>query len=157
MLLAVIVLAGFLVFGKKDINTPVEQSGEYLSGYSFLEEDIPKQDKYLMILGKNMIEDFGTYSKNDTRSLLNLQNQSVDDYKPIVQNIIDTIPDTKDITTSVDPDYIELTYQDNRAIVTARATTEDNVTNQASTHVYTAIFVKQGDYWLVSSITDSKK
>lgn len=120
--------------------------------YAFLKDNVSEEDKYLMLLAKIAVEDYGTYSKNDTRSLQNLKNQSTAEFGSLVQEIMDSIPDGYDVVTLVDVDTVEIANSNSNSVA-MQATTLDKVSQQETTTEYVVTFVREGGYWLVKDIT----
>ena len=151
----ILLLLVILLFMQKNrnVNTNSNISNNELD-YKFLQADISEQDKYLMLLAKIAVEDYGTYSDKDTRSLQNLKNQSIEDFAARIQEKIDAIPKGTDITTIVNPDSISLIDKDIKTI-TMDATTTNNVTKEQTIFQYTVTFVEEGDYWLVVDLVNN--
>ncbi len=121
--------------------------------YSFLQDDIPEEDQYLMLLGKILTEGYGTYTAGDTRGLQDVQNQANDSFKVEVQDMIDSLSSSVDISSMVDPDSIKLERKDNGVVVvTMDVTTVNNETQQKTTGKSSVTLLKQGQYWLTSGI-----
>ena len=149
-----IVLFAFMFRKEDGTGQTANDQGEYISDYKFLKADIPKENKYLMILAKNLVEDYGTYSKDDTRDLLDLQNQSTAEFGSTVQGLINDASRSTGITTVVDPDSIELQQiTATQYRVSMIATTTDNITNKTTQSGYIVVLVKVNGYWLVKNIT----
>jgi hypothetical protein len=123
--------------------------------YSFLQEDISQQDQYLMLLGKIVTEGYGTYSKSDYRGLLDVQNQATEQFKATVQQQINTMPATKNVSTVVDAETIKLeNTSSSSATVRMRGISTEAGKQQSITS--TVNLVKEGEYWLVDNITFAK-
>lgn len=123
------------------------------TSYEFLETNISEQDKYLMLLGKIAVEDYGTYSFEDSRPLYDLKNQSTESYVPVVQSLIDELKPGESLVTTADPDSIELEYSSGgqSALITLNAESIDGrgVKNNFKAEI---TFIKEGEYWLVDKI-----
>ncbi len=157
LLVIVVVLIIAFAFRAKENPNQSNQSGEFLSDYKFLKSNISKDDKYLMVLGKNTVEDFGTYSSSDPRGLLDLYNQSTAEFSAKVQRLIDSTSEKTDMETVVDPDSIKLKkISDTEYRVSMEASTTDNVTKKTTDNTYTVVLVKVYDYWLVNDIITEK-
>lgn len=125
-------------------------------GYSFLKQGLTDEEEYLMLEGKIITEQYGTYSKADYRGLLDVQNQSTENFKSAVQSKIDNLPAGANVSTVVDPETIKLTRDSGGVILTMNAaqTPADSPTQQITS---TVKFVKQGKFWLVDNIIFSNE
>lgn len=152
IIIVVALVIGLLILDKTQ-KTPNANTNTDINepNYSFLKKDITEQEKYLMLQGKISTEEYGTYSDSSAGSLVDLQNQSTDNFKAVIQNIIESISPTTDVKTVVDAESIKLEHSGYAADVTMNAikNNDGNETNIAS-NVH---LVKQGDYWLVDNIT----
>ncbi|HEX3099780.1 MAG TPA: hypothetical protein VHQ41_02290 [Patescibacteria group bacterium] len=155
IIIVVGLLVALLVVNKKQTAQPTTNAPEATPNdlnYYFLKTDISQEDKYLMLQGKILTEAYGTYSAKDTLGLLDVQNQSTDEFKQDVQKIIDSIPVSKDITTVADPNSIQLNRIDsNNVKVFLTAITSDKAGKETKINV-TVNLTKQGQYWLTSNI-----
>lgn len=124
------------------------------SGYEFLNGELTKETEYLMLQAKISVEEYGTYSKNNTLGLLDLQNQSTESFKIKVQKIIDSLPSTqKNISTEIDPNSIDLSpISDSEYDVSLAGKTTDLTTNKSKEITAKITLIKEGVYWLVDNI-----
>jgi hypothetical protein len=118
-----------------------------------LDNDISKEDKYLMLLSQSMVEDYGTDRTGDVQPLWDVQNQSTDAFNTTVQQMIDTIDKSKNVVTVVDPNSIKLNHSDATVTGTMTATTTDQKSGAATKVNATIQLVNQGTYWLVNNIS----
>lgn len=127
-------------------------------GYAFLQEEISQEDKFLLLQGKILAEEYGTYGASDVRSLMDIQNQATEDFNQKVQKIIDSVPAGKDLVTIVDPDSIEFIDQaEGAATIKMNAVTTDKNTNKSTNISTTVELIKDNEYWLVDNITVSNR
>lgn len=121
----------------------------------FLEDNnISDEDKYLMLLGQNMTEDYGTSISGNTLPLYDLLNQSSSDFGTKVQLMIESIDKVKNVSTKVDPGSIRVNKTNNSSvIVTMNAAVTDNTTKKTTNITSQVDFIYQGSYWLVDNIT----
>ena len=118
-----------------------------------LKKDLTDEEKYLMLLGQNMAENYGTYELGDLRPLWDLQNQSTESFYKIVQDLIDSTNKTKNVTTKVDGNSIRLERIDSTSfLVVMNAVATDQANNTISQISSKVKLVLVGDYWLVSDI-----
>lgn len=154
----ILIMLGFLFYlsrSQTTTNTNIPPDTNNESNYQFLQQNISADDKYLMLNGKIITEEYGTYTESNITSLLDVQNQSTADFKTKVQTLIDSIPSGKDITTVVDPNSVQITHNGDLAIVTMDASVTDGGKKQTNTS--SVSFVKQGAYWLVTDISSTSK
>ncbi len=154
---AIVVIVGMLIVlllvNNKQTTPSGPDTGPNELNYSFLQDDIPEEDQYLMLQGKILTEGYGTYSAVDTRGLQDVQNQATDSFKAEVQDMIDSFSSSVDISSMVDPDSIKLERNDNGVVVvTMDVTTVNNETQQETTGESSVTLLKQGQYWLTSRI-----
>lgn len=152
-IIIVLGLTGVLVLlyskSSPQTNTPIVNNQP---NYSFLKEDISQEDKYLMLLGKILTEQYGTYSNEDIRGLVDVQNQSTDEFRSQIQKLIDSIPAGKNITTVVDAESEELIKEGSVRKIQMNAITTDETGKQINIQS-TVTVNKVGEYWLTSGIT----
>jgi hypothetical protein len=160
----VLALFGVLVYLDRSPKTaaPVTNSNASSNTESLLKDDsskflennnLSKQDKYLMLLAQEMVEDYGTSQLGDPRPLQDLLNQSTSSFSPKVQSMINLISPTKNVTTSANGDSVKLvSSSDDQAVVSMDALSEDVKANTQTNISATVTLVKQGDYWLVNNI-----
>ncbi len=123
-----------------------------------INDSLSKEDKYLMLLGQQMIENYGTVQLGNVGPLTDLLNQSTPTFSTKVQSIIDTIDINTDVVTTVDTNSLKLERSSaSFARIVATAVTANNKTKETNSHQYRVDFVKSGDYWLVENITFSDK
>ncbi len=148
----IVILIGILLFSNKGENVvPTNTTGINELDYGFLKDNISKEDKYLMLLAKISVEDYGTFSTNDTRSLQNLKNQSSTEFAIVVQDMIDSLPVGQDVITTVDVDSIKIIDSVNHS-VSMTAVHKDNLSEKETTNEYIISFVNENGYWLVKEI-----
>lgn len=146
-----------LIYQYTKQNSPTNNSGESESGleYTFLKEDADEmtdEDRAVILLGIIHSEGFGTYSYSDVRGLQNVQNYATDEYKARIQKIIDTIPQSKQVSTIMDPESARLTGtgEPNSSIITMNGVTTENGKEKNITSIVSVI--KVGEYWLIKDI-----
>jgi hypothetical protein len=158
LIVLVLVAVFFLVINKSSKPDPtdnfqnngliIDETNQFL-----LNSELTDQEKYLMLLAQNMVEDFGTYKPGDLRLLWDLQNQSTSNFSLKVQEIIDSTSKSKNIKTVVDPESIKISNAtESSATATMNTVRTDNLTGTKSNQVSVVDFVKQGDFWLVDNI-----
>lgn len=149
-----LLLVAYFVFRKENSpNTQSPTSNEYLSDYKFLQEGYSDEDKYLMLLAKISVENYGTYTDNDPRPLLDLQNQSTPTFAIKIKELIDTASSGSNFATTVDPDSLKLEKNgSSRATVYLDAVTTYSKTNEVVPLRYTVNLVNDGQFWLVDNI-----
>lgn len=126
----------------------IDSSNQYLSN-----EELSNEDKYLMLLGQTMTEQYGTYKLGDVRTLWDVQNHATEVFSSSIQKIIDSNDRSKHVITTVDPDSIKLSKISNtKATVLMNATTEDKNISQLKNITSTVSLIQQGSYWLVENI-----
>jgi len=124
--------------------------------YTFLQKNLAQEEEYLMLTAKIVTQEYGTYSSNDVRTLIDLQNQSTPAYKAKIQTLIDQTTSLGSaefsVSTTVDADSIKLV---NKTSSTAAAQMNAEFVDQNQVQksiISTVIFVYQNGHWLVSSI-----
>lgn len=154
---AIVVIVGLLIVllfvNNRDSAQNTVSTNLNEPNYAFLQDDISEEDQYLMLLGKILVEGYGTYTAGDIRGLFDVQNQATESFKAEVQNMIDSLSSTVDISSTVDPDSIKLERNDDGVVVvTMDVTTVNNETQQRSEGESSVTLLKQGQYWLTSGI-----
>lgn len=148
IIIAMLVILFVVSRGEKEPSTDIVDNQP---DYSFLKVGLSKEDEYLLLLGKIVTEEYGTYSKDDYRSLYDVQNQSTSNFSAHVQSLIDSISNSPAIATVTDPETIELAdKQQNSATVTMDAT---SVRDGKSQPIKVAVkLVRENNFWLVENI-----
>lgn len=151
-----LVVVLFLVNRSKNTNSNTNTTNDLISDSTtpYLNDgSISKDDKYLMLLGQEMAENYGTYKTGDPGPLLDLLNQSTESFAPKVQAMIDNIKDSTDIKTVVDPSSISLQkISDIKVSVSVKAAQTDNINKKIANVQYTVELRKTGQFWQVDDI-----
>ena len=156
VVLILIVVVVSIFFSKS--NEPIDQNPpETVSNnldYQFLNnQTYSEQDQYLMLTAKILVEGFGTYSYQDTRGLQDLQNQSTESFKKIVNDKLASITSQVNFETSVDPNSVKLERTNESTVVVVMTGVEKNLATGSQKNIEVATqLVKTGDYWLVNNI-----
>ncbi|HEX3095975.1 MAG TPA: hypothetical protein VHQ20_02545 [Patescibacteria group bacterium] len=145
----------FVVYGKAPNTTPTNTGDNNQANYGFLKQNISQEDKLLMISAKILVEEYGTYSDVDSRSLHDLQNQSTDEFKTKVQNLIDGITKGQSIITVVNPDSISLQKTNQEATLLMDGVTTDEANKTVNKHFVISL-IKQNNYWVADNIIVSQ-
>lgn len=163
----ILILVGVLFALNKNNSTQNNNSTQTISkdgliinssNQFLLNESLSKQDKYLMLLGQEMTENFGTYELGNTLPLISLQQQSTEAFGKKVQVLIDSTKVTSNFRTVVDTNTFKLERINDLTVnVRMNATKTDKNLNKKFNLVSVVNFVKQGDYWLVDNITFSNR
>ena len=155
-----LVLFTVLFFLSRSGNIPnigQNNNSEYLSGQQYLEDkNISDADKYLMITGVIVAEDYGTYSPQNYNNLTDLLNKSSERFKPTVQKMIQNLPNSKGITTVVDDTSVRfLGIDDSTVTVTMNGVTTDSSNNKVNVAISVSL-IKENDYWVADKIVFTK-
>ena len=150
----IVIIVVFFVFNDDTVvpnqNIPADPNE---LNYSFLQNDqISKTDQLLMLQAKIIGEEYGTYSGQDIRGLLDIKNQATTDFQSKVDAILSSVDNQKNIVTTVDPESIKLHREGESVVVTMTATQTDLVANTQKNIELSVQFVHSSDYWLVSNI-----
>lgn len=156
-ILGIITLAVFglmIYLNQKTKTSEVPELSKSESGYEFLKGELTKEAEYLMLQAKISVEEFGTYSKTEFVGLLDLQNQSTENFQKKVQSIINSLPNSeKNISTEIDPNSIELSQiSPSEYEVSLTGKTTDLNTNKTTSVSAKITLIKKDLYWLVDNI-----
>lgn len=123
--------------------------------YSFLQEqEYSQEEQYLMLTSKILVEEYGTYSKQNFVGLLNVQNQSTESFKSTVTTRVNSIDSETNIETEVDPSSINLNWiNDSSVEIIMTSTSTDLTTKEKISGQTKVVLIKQGEYWLVNNIS----
>lgn len=157
--MVILALIGVLLVFSTKQPTPSSNTsaGDYIinpDNQFLLDDSISNEDKYLMQLGQNMTEDYGTAQLGNTLPLQDLLNQSTSQFSFQVQKMIDSVDRSKNTITTVGPNSIKLERVNQFTVtVTMDAVTIDKVSNKQINIRSNVDLVLQGGYWLVDNIT----
>lgn len=152
-LFIIVIILILLAYASREKNA--DTAGDNASNeaqYGFLESEISEKDKYIMLLAKIQVENFGTNPSYDPRPLWDLKNQSTQKFGAIVDGILDNPPANKEeIITSVDPDSIKISNAGiGRVDLTMEAT--QTLGSETTRVKFQVFFLKEDQFWLVNNI-----
>ncbi len=156
ILVSIVVVVSIFYNGSTE---PVDQNPpETVSNdldYQFLNnQNYSEQDQYLMLTAKILVEGFGTYSYQDLRGLQDVQNQSTESFRKVVDTKLASVTNQVSIETSIDPNSLNLEKTNETAAVVVMSGIEKDLTSGTQKSIQAAIqLVKTGDYWLVNNIS----
>lgn len=136
-----------------DQNPPETVSNDL--DYQFLNnQNYSEQDQYLMLSAKILVEGFGTYSYQDTRGLQDVQNQSTESFRKVVDAKLASVTNQVNVETSVDPNSMNLEKTGETTVMVNMSGIEKDLSLATQKSIEVAIqLVKIGDYWLVNNIS----
>ena len=158
LILGSIVVITLIFFNRTKENLPSQDRNVNDLNYKFLQDKtISQQDQYLLLLGKILVEQYGTYSYADMRGLQDVLNQSTTTFQSIVTTKLNSVTEQTAMETTIDPDSIVLSRTGNDVALVRMKGNEYNIalgTNRSLNFIIE--FRLSGEYWLANNIRVSQ-